>query len=262
LSRIIVAFLLAGLTLADGPEDELNRFQGRWKLVKEHIAKKDRQGVESEWLIEGDKLTVTDRITGRGKITLDPTAKPGRFEKTFADDTARRLRGVYRLEGDKFITYFRFASADQDPTEFPAKPDRRHILETWKRTDGPGGKGIDGEWELLDRIIGDNTIKYKDHLMKIVNGEYTVDARSVSHYSIRLNPAAALKQLDRKILDAKPPIPESKVFLEVYSFNGGHLTVWGEHFQPGTRTFARPDSVSDAPDSENFFRVFEKVNLR
>ncbi|WP_435007630.1 TIGR03067 domain-containing protein [Tundrisphaera lichenicola] len=253
----LVVVLLAGLPLADGPAEELGRFQGRWKLVREHIAKKDTQGVDGEWLIEGDKLTETRRFTGRGKLTLDPSTKPARFEMTFAADPKLRGRGIYRFEGDKFLTYIQLRPPTPEPTDFPEGPDRRYLVEIWKRTGGPVGEVIDGEWELLERVQGEQRTKLKNHLMKVVEGEWTKDYKSVTHYSIRLNPTATLKHLDLKIFDTDSPV--SRTFLDVYSLDGDRLTVWGEDLSSASGNPVRRDSVSEAPDSDNYFRVYERV---
>ncbi len=248
-AMMIVAVSLLG---AAEPEDEIDRLQGRWKLVREHIAGSDLHNTERTWVIKGDSLTITHTITGRGTIRLDPTRNPGRFEKTNASSPGRKLVGIYVLEGDTFKTYSSPLSRDELPTDFPKEPDRRYLLDVWKRQNAPKGEGLDGDWKLVERLQGQRRYDTKDFTMKIEGGEYSIRNHQVIHATIKLDPTTKLKQIDIKYGDDSPVLG-GKTRPKVYRLEGDRLTVWA-----GTLD-ERPTEVSDELESSNYFEVFERV---
>jgi uncharacterized protein (TIGR03067 family) len=243
--------------LAADPNDDLDRLQGTWKLTRSHRARVDREGIECEWLIKGNALTITETIHGRGTIRLDPTTNPGRCEQTFADDPKSKASGDYVLEGDTFKTYLDHPIV-KSATDPPNTPGVVRLQQVWERVGGAKGDTLDGDWKLVETILGGRRNKFQDFTMKVERGEYTSRNHSVTHCILKLEPSLQLKQMDiTYTLAEENLILAGKTRLGIYRLDGDRLTVWDKIERPGQNV--RPTEVSDAPDSENSFQVFRRV---
>jgi uncharacterized protein (TIGR03067 family) len=119
---------------------ELAKLQGTWQLIsaetngkpmpEEHV-KKFRVTIEGDHhVVTFDGQVVAEKV----KFTLDPTTTPKSIEDSLvqAPHTGKKVRGIYRLEGDELTSCVGAIDAPR-PTEFTAKPVSGQTLRRFQR---------------------------------------------------------------------------------------------------------------------------------
>jgi uncharacterized protein (TIGR03067 family) len=139
LHHFVIPAILLQLAAADNPKqaavkDELDKFQGEWKLVSANINGTEKPAEKlnptERSIFDGDQLIVKTegQVRLRATWVIDPTAKPKTFERTVTDgDPAfgvvkgAKRHGIYELDGDTL----REASVKDDkelPKDFEPGP--------------------------------------------------------------------------------------------------------------------------------------------
>jgi uncharacterized protein (TIGR03067 family) len=119
---------------------ELSKFQGTWQLVSSETDGKimpEEQAKKIRVIIEGDHHTVTfdgKPLAGNVKFTLDPTTTPKSTEDSLEREPhkGKKIRGIYRLDGDKLTSCVGAIDAPR-PAEFSAKPGSGQSLRRFER---------------------------------------------------------------------------------------------------------------------------------
>jgi uncharacterized protein (TIGR03067 family) len=224
----------------------LDAFQGTWRMLRDHSLKRDMAGVKDKWIIKGDHLTVDSLREDQGVFKFDSDVTPNRFTKAF--DNSRdnlTVKGTYRLDGDLLIFYSPLSPRVSEAQDLPATPSPGFGLDKWKRVGGMS-EDFNGEWRLIERVFaGNRQMPVFDMRLKISNTRWTSSSRIRREYEIKIDHNNRFIDLIRRDADVL------STDARVYKFNAGRLTVWQERGN-------RPIEVSDAPDSDNRFQVFEK----
>lgn len=151
-TRILILVIGLGLTLvgrpllADGPDadavkKELAKFQGTWRVVaveENGAALPDDKLREANGTvtIEGDKHTLkyNGQLVGTVTITIDPTAKPRRYDMTIPEgpEKGKVQLGIYELDGETWKLCLNKTGGDR-PTEFSGKADSGWVLVVMKK---------------------------------------------------------------------------------------------------------------------------------
>jgi uncharacterized protein (TIGR03067 family) len=135
--------ILAGLLMAGdhprGRDTDVARVQGPWVLTSLMI---DGQ-VAEETEIMGSRLVVEcergqaliEGVTLEGTIRLDPTGTPNTIDVTFREgpNAGLTVRGIYKLEQDRFTVCRAQRPGGKRPAEFAAPPGSRSVLMVWER---------------------------------------------------------------------------------------------------------------------------------
>jgi uncharacterized protein (TIGR03067 family) len=127
-----VACLVAAAANADGPSDELKKFEGIW-LVES--ATRDGKPAEdwkdAQLVFAGDKMTFKGPKGEQKHIyKVDPSKKPTAIDFAFAkkDPSLAPQLGIYELDGNTLKLCI--GPVDQRPTEFS---DKKGLLAVLKR---------------------------------------------------------------------------------------------------------------------------------
>jgi uncharacterized protein (TIGR03067 family) len=265
MAPISLAAAAVACSVAAGPAEEMDRLQGSWKLVREHMwSSGDRKVGVGTWVINGNTLTQEYSDTTVGTIKLDPTHMPGRFERTRVtngNEPGSKFVGTYRLEGDTLKFYMASMSRDEPPTDFPEGPASGHHLEVWKRVGRPTGDGLDGEWKAVATyVFGMKNIQLpkQEKIMNVRGGDYRTQIHSRwDNLIIKIDPSKDPKQIDITYVDDPFLNMSTHTSRCVYWLDGDRLTVWEGTVWEGIGK--RPTEADDGPDSRQRFRVFEKV---
>jgi uncharacterized protein (TIGR03067 family) len=165
------AFLIAALCAAGA--DDLDDLQGTWKLVRADLGLAEdvvKAADEGEITIRGDRFTRSSTTVLSGTLRLDPTERPGRFEKTTqskGDKQPLTTRGIYRLDQDTF-TQCSTGLRKEPPADFESRPGTGDSLLVWERIDRGGAMAggdqdrLEGRWRLASRTFGGRRSREED----------------------------------------------------------------------------------------------------
>jgi len=186
----VCGLMIAG-SLASAKDSEVERFNGKWKVIElVEDGKVIPEEVISEWLPSGGRFSIvdnalqfTDHTDGKKQVklfTLDETQSPKGIELQ-GRDKKRESWGIYKFDGDQLIV----CVSDPDdsterPTSFSAKAGSKRMLMTLQRiaekestnpvptgpkaisetpgktarylTDDEAAKAIAGTWRLTDAL--------------------------------------------------------------------------------------------------------------
>jgi uncharacterized protein (TIGR03067 family) len=137
--RITLVCLLAGLVPAgqDKPDDakkELEKLQGTWTITKVQRDGEDLSdqigGAEME--IKGEEYTAPNIAAS---FKLDPSKKPKAMDISYTEGPAagQKIKGIYKVEGDRLTICRAMAEADARPTEFTAPAGSSKMLFEFER---------------------------------------------------------------------------------------------------------------------------------
>ena len=126
----------------DDAKKEIEKFQGTWSTVSavhEGENLPDALRANLKFVIKGDEFVVKgdDEITkqyAKGKITVDPTAKPRTIDFAIGEGSEKGLvvEGIYEWNGDE-IKVCAYMLGKERPTEFASKEGSHTVLIVIKK---------------------------------------------------------------------------------------------------------------------------------
>jgi RNA polymerase sigma factor (sigma-70 family) len=246
----------------------LVKLQGTWMAVTaeangHQVPEKVLKATKPTLVISGDTFTATalldknGEVTWTGKIQLDSTKQPLRFDvlegrlefaKTKGVMKAVGVKGIYELKGDTLKVCY----GPGRPTEFKTKPDSHQKLYVFKREKPKEDKSdkkrdqqqLQGTWSLVEVKCngpfglweGGQGGKYK---WVIADSSLTIvwdDGKREQKYKVRLDPTPNPKKIDLTLLSTNVDgswlsAPELSPFPGIYELDGNQLRV---HYQKGS----------------------------
>ena len=140
-AMLICCGFLSFATLANGAEDarkeDLQRLQGKWKLV-ERIVDGTKTDIELLWTIS-EKEIIQAEVGVLAKFEADATTKPRNFDITFVSkldpkSLGKTFKGIYEIDGDTLKMCGPIGDeAKERPTTFESKEGSGVTLLVFKR---------------------------------------------------------------------------------------------------------------------------------
>jgi uncharacterized protein (TIGR03067 family) len=130
---IHLGMTVAWVYLAASDGGDLDRLQGTWKRVSVISDGKDypEAAAKQQLIIKGDSYTIKAQGQNdqEGTLKLDPAREPKQLDimPSTGPNQGKILKGIYKLEGDRFTTCIAPPGKDR-PTEFASKPGSGHGL--------------------------------------------------------------------------------------------------------------------------------------
>jgi uncharacterized protein (TIGR03067 family) len=133
---LVVPLFGAGGPKPDAIEEELKKFEGKWKLASADLDGKEAtpEQVKTTTLeVKGNEFTLkTGDETHKGKFTINLGKKPHTIDVQFTEGMLKdaKVLGIYEIEGDTRKSCFATPNADR-PKDFTSGKDK--YVWTWKR---------------------------------------------------------------------------------------------------------------------------------
>ena len=152
---------------------ELAKLRGTWQLLSAETEGKpmpEEQAKKIRVTIEGNHHTVTfdDKVVAeKVQFAVDPTTTPKSIEDTLVQEPYRgkKIRGIYRLEGDILTSCVGAIDAPR-PTEFTSKPGSGQTLRRFVRVKetaiAPDGAS-DKEYQAFEGTWRFDSIQFDGH---------------------------------------------------------------------------------------------------
>ena len=124
--------------LGDVAARDLVRLQGEWVLVRMEVGGKDvppERLSSAALLMHGRRYRLMTRNqTFEVEITLDPAKTPKEIDMTFLDgpNQDRTGKGIYRIEGNRWIICRSLRPEDDRPKEFTSE-EVNYFIMVWER---------------------------------------------------------------------------------------------------------------------------------
>jgi uncharacterized protein (TIGR03067 family) len=264
------ALAVALLTAASDPKDEAERLRGNWVMVSLEIdgeAVPDEQVASGRLVIEGNHYTPTyDGKAYPETFTLDPDQSPKAIDFVYTDGPRKGevVRGIYTLEGDRYVMCRPLRAEDGRPKEFATGAESGLALVVWKR-DSPAEvarreaiaadrKALDGTWvgvtSLRDGKEPPDEAANRIRLT-IVGDRYTLErGDKVDRGISRIDPSSNPKTIDITIIDGEY---KGQTWLGLYDVEGDSLKGC---FDPSGQ--GRPTRFASEPGSGYVLRVYKR----
>ena len=119
-------------------QPDLEKLQGRWQIVTlEMDGRAVPSGIfaDAKIIIEGNNFATAGMgASYSGKISLDQTSHPKKFDVNFSDGphAGKASLGLYILEQDQWTLCIGLAGYER-PVDFRTSPQSGHALETLRR---------------------------------------------------------------------------------------------------------------------------------
>jgi uncharacterized protein (TIGR03067 family) len=119
-------------------QSDLEQLQKRWQIVALEIDGRDVSKdsfVNAKIIIDGDSYATAGMgALFSGKISLDQTSHPKKFDVNFSDGphAGKASLGLYMLNQDQWTICIGFAGYER-PVDFRTSPQSGHALETLRR---------------------------------------------------------------------------------------------------------------------------------
>ena len=220
-----VAGLVAGATAARGDDAKTDkeRLQGTWTMVSLEINGEPVQPDQVEnarLLVEGDHYTpiYDDRVISESFV-VRPGADPKEIDFVYTDGPRKgeAVKGIYRLEGDRYVMCRTTRGEDERPKAFATRPESGLSLVVWRRLtreEDVKRKAIDTERKTLDGtwvgVIGlrDGLPVVDDEARRVrlsVNADrYTLERGDrVDKGTSAIDPTAFPKAIDIKVVEGE-----------------------------------------------------------
>lgn len=136
---LVPAVILIAAEPSDDAKKELEKLQGEWVMAGLEVNGKPvlPEKLQGTILtIKGDKYIVKVKDTKREvTIALDPAQKPKAIDMAFPDgpNAPKVGKGIYKIDGDKFILCRAQDTEGERPTQFGTWPDTGVFMVTWER---------------------------------------------------------------------------------------------------------------------------------
>lgn len=136
---IIPAMLLLAAQPAGNAKKDLDRIQGEWVMAALEVEGKPvpEEKLQGTTLtIKGDKYIVSVKDKKHEvTITLDASKEPKHIDMAFPDGTnaAKIGKGIYKIDGDKFILCRAQSTDGERPTQFGSFENTGVFQVTWRR---------------------------------------------------------------------------------------------------------------------------------
>jgi uncharacterized protein (TIGR03067 family) len=258
------------LVSAADPKGDAERLQGAWVMVSLEIdgeAAPDEQVAAGILLVEGDRYTPT--YGGKAypeTFTVDPGQMPRAIDFTYTDGPRKgeTVRGIYKLEGDRYVMCRPLRAEDERPRQFATGAESGLVMVVWKR-DSPAEaakreaiaadrKALDGTWvgvvALRDgkRIVEDEASQIR---LTIVGDRYTLERGDKIDRGIsRIDPTSSPKTIDLAIIDGEY---KGQTWRGLYQIEGDTLKGC---FDPSGKE--RPTRFASAPGSDYVLREYRR----
>lgn len=142
MKTLVFITLTVGLVVgADDDESarDLAALQGSWTLVSSEVngeSTSDQPEKLSLVVSNAQYATMKDSRHISYTLRLEPSTDPKAFELTLEDGPAKGqvLKGIYKLEGDRFTVCHGLTPQDDRPVEFSTGAESGHTLIVWRRT--------------------------------------------------------------------------------------------------------------------------------
>jgi len=118
--------------------DDLEQLQGRWQIVALEVDGREVSKdsfADARIIVDGnDYATAGMGASYSGKILLDQTSHPKKFDLNFSDGphAGKASLGLYMLDQDQWTICVGFAGYER-PVDFRTSPQSGHALETLRR---------------------------------------------------------------------------------------------------------------------------------
>jgi len=142
LKTILLTFVTLALSLPvnniqAGDQQDLEKFQGTWKLVsatRDSKALADDKVKQTTIVFKGDTFRFPElaeyATSKEGTIKLDATKTPKQMDATSTGGEV--MLGIYDLEGNRYKVCFAPVGKPR-PSEFVSTPGSGYILQFWER---------------------------------------------------------------------------------------------------------------------------------
>ena len=117
---------------------DLEQLQGRWQIVALEVDGREVSKdsfADARIIIDGDDYATAGMgASYSGKILLDQTSHPKKFDLNFSDGphAGKAALGLYLLDRDQWTICVGFAGYER-PVDFRTSPQSGHALETLRR---------------------------------------------------------------------------------------------------------------------------------
>jgi uncharacterized protein (TIGR03067 family) len=145
---IVAVGLLVGADdpKADDARKDVEALQGTWSMVSASIDGEEvpeDQVRAGKLVVEGDRYTATlGERTVPATFKVDASKGPRQIDFTYTGGPqgGQTVKGIYKIDGDRFVMCRALRPGDDRPTEFATGAESGLILVVWKRSKGTGGE--------------------------------------------------------------------------------------------------------------------------
>jgi uncharacterized protein (TIGR03067 family) len=271
--RFTLAFAAVAVSLllpAAGPGNDLDRLQGRWVMVSLEINGEpvsEDQVASGKLIVEGNRYTPT--YAGKAypeTCALDPDKMPRAIDFTYIDGPreGETVKGIYKLEGDRYVMCRALKAEDGRPRDFATKAESGLALVIWKR-DSPAEdarrkaiaaerKAFEGTWVGVLNVRDGKSVaedQARRVRLTLIDDRYTLERTDTTDRGTsRIDPTASPKTMDIAIIDGAL---KGRTLKGIYTLEGDTYKI----------CFAldgkdRPTEFVSEPGSGNIFWVFQR----
>jgi uncharacterized protein (TIGR03067 family) len=123
------------------PADDLSHLHGTWTMVSRELNGEELAGEQvktGKLVIEGNhyESVLGDRSMS-ATLKLDPKCSPKAVDFTYTEGPRKgeTVKGIYRIENDRFVICRTLRDEDSRPTRFAAGAGSGLILVVWRRAE-------------------------------------------------------------------------------------------------------------------------------
>ena len=121
-------------TAGTDAKSEQEKMQGKWKIVRCEFSGQDQpQPLGTEDTISDSKWLRPNRRTAEYRLELDPSKDPKCVDLSADRLGARKLKGIYSLDGDRLTICYAYEPELPRPTEFKTTPDVKAYIYVLER---------------------------------------------------------------------------------------------------------------------------------
>jgi uncharacterized protein (TIGR03067 family) len=229
----------------------------------------EEQVATARLVVDGD--TYTPKYEGKDiaeSFRIDPETAPKSIDFTYTDGPRKgeTVKGIYRLEGDRYIMCRPLRAEDPRPTRFAAEADSGLVLVVWTR-DTPAEqarrkaievdrKAFEGTW-VGETNTRDGKLIPEDEAKNVrlilTADRYTLErgGDQASRGFCKIDPTKTPKTMDISIIDG---VNKGQTWLGIYELTGDtYRTCFATAGKP------RPGEFSSEPGSGNILWVFKRM---